>query len=185
MANMTGFDIDDLEGTLNLESTVYKNSRGSYTMDNFTASIFNDNLLQRRINVDCDFLDFEMAGLMNFAHLMPVLNEFGNTFVDFPMWAGDREQFRKYREKHNVEQDFYVKLNLKDTQTLSRLFMPSLKIAKGTSVNGTFTSQSNQLNLTVRSKNIQFGDLAINNVELKNFNFLNTLFGSLSVGAVS
>ena len=41
---------------------------------------------------------------------------------------------RKYREKHNVEQDFYVKLNLKDTQTLSRLFMPSLKIAKGTSV---------------------------------------------------
>ena len=185
VANMTGFDIDDLEGTLNLESTVYKNSRGSYTMDNFTASIFNDNLLQRRINVDCDFLDFEMAGLMNFAHLMPVLNEFGNTFVDFPMWAGDREQFRKYREKHNVEQDFYVKLNLKDTQTLSRLFMPSLKIAKGTSVNGTFTSQSNQLNLTVRSKNIQFGDLAINNVELKNFNFLNTLFGSLSVGEVA
>ena len=185
VANMTGFNIDDLEGTLRLESTVYNNGRGNYRMDEFTASIFNDNLMQRRINVDCDFFDFEMAGLMNFAHLVPVLNEFGNTFVTFPKWEEEREKFRKYREKHNVEQDFYVKMNLKDTQTLCRLFMPSLKVAKGTSVNGTFTSQSNLLNLTVRSKNIQIGDLVIKDVELKNYNFPNTLFGNLSVGEIA
>ena len=184
VANMTGFNIDDLEGSLRLDNTVYRDSRGSYNMDEFTASIVNDNLLQRRINVDCDFLNFEMAGMMNFAHLMPVLNEYGNSFVDFPMWKGDREKFQKYREKHNVEQDFYVQLNLKDTKTLSRLLMPSLSIAKGTSVTGTFTSMSNQLELTARSKNVKIGDLAINDVELKSFNTRRSLISSLSLGEV-
>ncbi len=184
VANMTGFDIDDLEGTLWLDNTVYRDSRGTYNMDEFTASIVNDNLLQRRINVDCDFFNFEMGGMMNFAHLMPMLNEYGNSFVDFPMWKGNREKFQKYREKHNVEEDFYVQLNLKDTKTLSRLLMPSLNIAKGTSVIGTFTSQSNQLELTARSKSVKIGDLAINDVELKSFNTRRSLISSLSVDEV-
>ena len=184
VAKMTGFDIDDLEGSLRLDNTVYRDSRGTYNMDEFTASLVNDNLLQRRINVNCDFLDFEMAGMMNFAHLMPVLNAYGNSFVDFPKWKMDREKFRKYREKHNVEQDFYVRLDLKDTKTLSRLFMPTLTIAKGTSVSGTFTSMSNQLELTVRSRNVKIGDLAINNVELKSFNTRRSLISTLSVGEV-
>ena len=113
-----------------------------------------------------------------------MLNEYGNSFVDFPMWKGDREKFQKYREKHNVEQDFYVQLNLKDTKTLSRLLMPSLSIAKGTSVTGTFTSMSNQLELTARSKNVKIGDLAINDVELKSFNTRRSLISSLSLGEV-
>ncbi len=184
-ANMVGFDIDDLEGTLQLENTVYRDSRGTYAMEDFTASIVNDNVVQRRINVDCDFLRFEMAGMMNFAHLMPVLNEFGNSFVDFPMWKGDREKFKKYRAKHKVEQDFYVQLQLKDTKTLSRLFMPSLSIAKGTSVSGTFTSLQNQLELTVRSKNVKIGDVTISDLEMRNYNSPRTLYSTLSVGEVA
>ena len=46
VANLTGFNIDDLEGTLRLDNTVYRDSRGSYNMDEFTASIVNDNLFQ-------------------------------------------------------------------------------------------------------------------------------------------
>ena len=185
VAKMTGFNLDDLEGTLQLDNTVYRDSRGTYGMDEFTASIVNDNMLQRRINVDCDFFRFDMGGKMNLAHLVPVLNEYGYSFVDFPMWKGDREKFQKYREKHDVEQDFYVQLNLKDTKTLSRLLMPSLSIAKGTSVTGTFTSMSNQLELTARSKNIMIGDLAINDMELKSFNTRRSLISSLSVGEIA
>ena len=164
--NMTGFDIDNLEGVLHLDSTLYTDSRGQYFMKDFNASIIDDNLMQRRIKVNCDFLDFEMAGKVNFAHLMPVLNEFGNSFVNFPIWKGDMEKFQKIREKNDVEQDFIVQLNLKDTKTISRLMMPSLKVAKNTSVNATFTSQSRILNLTARSKSIVFGDLTINDFEL-------------------
>ena len=183
-ANMTGFNIDDLEGTLHLDSTVYRNSQGEYHMKSFDARIVNDNLMQRRININNDFFDFEMGGKMNFASLAMSLNEYGDYFVHFPVFEENLEKFREYKEKHDVEQDFFVKLHLKDTQTLSRLFMPSLEIADNTSLNATFTSRTRQLFLTARSKGVKIGDLAINDIELKNNNFLNAAYGSLSVGEV-
>ena len=184
VANLRGFNIDDLEGELHLDNTIYHDGRGSYSMDSFDASILNDNLMQRRINVNCDFFSFEMAGKMNFASLMPSFNEFGDSFVHFPIFQKNRDAFEKYALTHDVDQDFIVSLVLKDTQTLSRLFMPDLKIAKNTSVNGTFTSRSNQLNLTARTKSVEIGKVAINNVELKNFNGLEAFYGALSIGSV-
>jgi hypothetical protein len=184
VANLRGFNLDDLEGELHLDNTFYRDGRGSYEMDDFDASIRNDNLMQRKINVNCDFFNFEMAGQMNFASLIPVFNEFVDSFVHFPLFQKERDAFKKYALTHDVDQDFVVSLLLKDTQTLSRLLMPDLKIAKNTSVNGTFTSRSRQLNLTARSKCVEFGKLAINNLELKNFNGLEAFYGALSIGGV-
>ena len=178
--NMTGFDLDDLEGEVRIDSTVYRDSRGSYCMNDFTASIVNDNLMQRRINLNCDFFDFLMAGQMNFASLMMSFNEYFDSFVHFPVWEQNREDFLKHQLKHNVDQDFIVKLTLKDTQTICQLLMPSLSIAPNTTLNGAFTSRSNLLNLTLRSKNVQLGDLSFNDIELKNSNFLHSDLTSLS-----
>ena len=123
-------------------------------MKDFNASIVNDNLMQRRIKLNCDFLNFEMAGQINFASLMMTLNEYVDNFVHFPIWEGNREKFEEYKLTHDVDQDFTVQLALKDTKTLSRLLMPNIKIANNTTLNGTFTSRTNALNLTLRSKNI-------------------------------
>ena len=184
VANLKGFNIDDLEGELHLYNTLYRDGRGSYNMDNFDASIRNDNLMQRKINVTCDFFNFEMAGQMNFASLIPAFNEFGDSFVHFPVFQKNRDEFKKYALTHDVDQDFVVSLLLKDTHTLSRLFLPDLKIAKNTSVNGTFTSHSRQFNLTARSKGVEFGKVTIDNVELKNFNGIGSFYGALSIGGV-
>ena len=184
VANLTGFNIDDLEGELHLDSTVYHDSRGSYFMRDFDAFIVNDNLMERRINLTSDFFDFELAGKIDFSNLMNSLNEYGDYFVHFPIFEKNTEAFQKYKLKHDVEQDFIVNLNLKDTRTLSRLFMPNLKIAKNTTVNGTFTSKARQLNLTARTKSIGIGNLNINNVEFRNFNGRNASYGSLSIGEV-
>jgi len=182
--NMTGFDIDDLEGTLHIDSTLYRNSSGEYFMSDFDASIVNDNLMQRRIRLNCDFFDFEMGGKMNFAGMVMALNEFGDYYVHFPIWEDNMEAIEKYKLTHDIDQDFFVQLNLKDTRTLSRLFMPSLQIANNTTVNGTFTSRSRSLNLTVRSKNVQFNNLNVNNIELKSFSFGESSLASLSIGEV-
>ena len=184
VANLKGFDIDNMEGELHLDNTVYRDGRGTYVMNDFDGSILNDNLMQRRINITCDFFNFEMAGQMNFASLMPVLNEYGDSFVHFPRFEQDREAFQKYANTHDVDQDFIVSLVLKDTKTLSELFMPDLKIAKNTSVNGTFTSRSRQLNLTARTKGIEIGKVSIDDVELRNFNNREFSYGSLSIGRV-
>ena len=184
VANLKGFDIDNMEGVLHLDNTVYRDGRGSYVMNDFDASILNDNLMQRRINVTCDFFNFEMAGQMNFASLMPSLNEYGDSFVHFPKFEQNMEAFQKYARNHDVDQDFIVSLVLKDTRTLSELFMPNLKIAKNTTFNGTFTSRSRQLNLTARTKGIEIGKVSIGDVELRNFNNREASYGSLSIGRV-
>ena len=183
-ANLRGFNIDNLEGELHLDSTVYRDSRGSYFMKYFDATIVNDNVMDRRININNDFFNFDMAGKINFSKLMMSLNEYGDYYVHFPIFEKNLEEFQKYKLKNDVEQDFVVSLDLKDTKTLSRLFMPSVKIAKNTTIDGAFTSKSRQLRLTARSKSIKVGDLSICDVELKNFNTPSAIYGSLSVGEV-
>ncbi|MBQ6772392.1 MAG: translocation/assembly module TamB domain-containing protein [Bacteroidales bacterium] len=184
-ANMTGFDIDNLEGVLHLDSTVYRDSRGEYLMRSFDVRIVNDNLMHRRINLNNDFFDFEMGGKLNLSSLLMVFNEYGDSFVHFPVFEAKLDEFQNYKLKHDVEEDFFLQLTLKDTQTLSRLLMPSLRIAENTTVNGTFTSRSNQLNLTVRSQSVQIGNVNVNSLELRNFNTSNHAFGSLTLGEVS
>jgi hypothetical protein len=182
--NLDGFNLDDLQGVVRIDSTTYVDSRGSYFMKEFNGSIVNDNLMQRRIKMNCDFFNFEMAGQMNFASLMMTLNEYADAYVHFPQFEYNREAFQEYKENHDVDQDFMVQLTLKDTNTLSRLLMPSVKIAKNTSLSGTFTSRTNSLNLTLRSKSVQVGDVEINDIELKNFNFMNSAMTTLSLGEV-
>ena len=184
VARLKGFNIDDLEGELYLDNTVYRDGRGVYQMIDFDATLLNDNLMQRRINITCDFFNFEMAGQMNFASLMRVLNEYADSFVHFPKFETNREEFKKYALTHDVDQDFVVSLVLKDTRTLSRLFVPNLKIAKNASVNGTFTSRSQQLNLTARTKRIEIGKVSVDNVEIRNFNNREASYGSISIGRV-
>lgn len=182
--NMTGFDLDDLEGEVHIDSTLYRDSRGAYRMNDFNAYIVNDNLMQRRINIDCDFFDFEMAGQINFATLPQALNEYFDSFVHFPMFEDQQQSYQNYKLKHDVEQDFIVSLNLKDTKTISQLLMPSLKVAKNTTFNGTFTSRNNSLNLTMRSKSIQVGKFNFNNLELRNFNARNAAFTALKLDEI-
>ena len=153
-------------------------------MDSFNASIVNDNLMMRRINVNCDFFNFEMAGKMNFASLLMSFNEYADSFVHFPRWEGNRERFLEYQKNHDVDQDFMVQLALKNTSTISRLLMPSVKIANNTTLSGTYTSRTNSLNLTARSKNVGVGTVKISDIELKHFNFMRTAMTSLSVGEV-
>ncbi len=182
--NMTGFDLDNLEGEVHLDSTLYRDSRGSYFMEDFSASLVNDNMMQRRININCDFLDFEMAGQVNFASLMMTLNEYADSFVHFPVWQTNRDDFQKYKFKHDVDQDFIAQLTLKDTKTISRLLMPSVSIANNTTLKFNFTSRSNSLDLTLRSKNVQVGDLSLNNLEVKSFNLRNAAFSSFKLDEI-
>ena len=185
VANLTGFNMDIMEGEVHLDSTVFRDSRGVYAMNYFNASIYDDKLMDRRIKVNNDFFDFEMAGKINFANLVNSFNEYVDAFVHFPSSQQKLEEFRKYKLENDVDQDFVVSLTLKDTKTVSRLLMPNLKIAKNTTFSGTFSSKTNQMSLTARTQSIKLGNLHIENVELRNFNNTNASFGSLSVGELA
>ena len=182
--NLKGFDIDDLEGTLNINNTWFEDSRGEYAMDNFSASIVNDNLMMRRINMDCDFFTLEMAGQMNLNALPKSLKEYFDYYVNVPLWDKTLADFAKYKSSHNADQDFYVDMNLKDTRTLTRLLLPDLTVSKNTTLNGTFTSRSHMLNFTMRSKLVNYGIVRFENVELKKNHVYNGSWSAVSVDQI-
>ena len=166
-ANMTSLNnFNEAEGTLSVTDLLYTNSGGDFVMRQFDASIVNDNLMQKRINVGCDFLDFEMAGLMDFTTLGTAFKQYVDYYVTFPQWTEELERFAK--SKKSAEQDFIVDLNIKDPKPLTKLLMPSLSLAKNTTLNGIFTTKSHSLNMTLRSRYVKINGIRINDIECKN-----------------
>ena len=175
-ADMTSINnFNQAEGTLNINDVAFSNSSGNYVMRQFNASIINDNLMQKRIDVGCDFFDFEMAGLMDFNTLGIAFKQYVNSYVTFPQWSEELAKFEKSGK--NADQDFIIDLNIKNPKPITKLLMPSLTIAKNTTLNGTFTTKSRSMNLTLRSKNVKVNNIKINNIECKTRS--NRLFSSL------
>ena len=166
-ADMTSINnFNQAEGTLHITDVAFTNSNGDFVMQQFDASIVNDNLMQKRIDVNCDFLDFEMAGLMDFNTLGIAFKQFVNSYVTFPQWTEELERFAKSGK--SSEQDFIIDLNIKDPKPLTKLLMPSLSIAKNTTLNGIFTTKSQSLNMTLRSRYVKINNIKINDIECKN-----------------
>ena len=165
MTNLNNFN--QAEGTLAIRDLSFTNSSGDYVMKQFDASIVNDNLLQKRIDVNCDFLDFEMAGKMDFPTLGTAFKKYIYSYVVIPQWTEELADFEK--SKKSSDQDFIVTLDLKDPKPLTKLLIPNLSIAKNTTLNGTFTSKSRSMNLSLRSKYIQYNNIKIDYVQCRSF----------------
>lgn len=174
-SDFTGTDIDKIEGWLTIDSLVYRGEKGNYTMKRLSASMENDELMLRKIKLNCDYLDFELGGKINFAALPTSFLQYVNHYSEFPYFNDDIENSR-YKD---AEQDFYMRANIIDASTICALFMPKLSIANNTTVNGTFTSKSNLLNMTLRSPFIKYSGIAIDSVELRNLNGENSSILSL------
>ena len=156
---------NDVEGSLTIKDLSYTCSKGNFEMMQFDGTISNDNLMQKRILLDCDFFDFEMAGEMDFTTMGTAFKQLVNHYVAIPKWSESLEAYQAGEK--SCEQDFIVHLNLFNPKPLTKFFVPSVSIAKNTSLNGTFTSRSNALNLTLRSKSVKVSSVKINDIELK------------------
>ena len=163
MKNINNFN--EAEGSLTIDNLAFTNSNGDFAMKQFKGTIVNDNLFQKRINANCDFFDFNMAGKMNFNTLGIAFKQYVYNYVEVPQWTADLEQFE--RSKKSSDQDFIVELKIKDPKPLTELLMPSLNIAKNTTLNGTFTTKSHSLNLTLRSNYVKVNNISLNALECK------------------
>ena len=155
------------EGTLSIKDLAFTNSSGSIEMKQFDAAIVNDNLLQKRIDLNCDFLDFQMAGKMDFATLGTAFKQYIYNYVKFPQWTEELEKFENSGK--TADQDFIFSLNIKNPEPITKMVMPSLTLADNTSVSGSLTTRSKSLNLSLRSKYVNVGSIKIDNINCRSF----------------
>lgn len=161
-AQLAGFDIDKLYGDIYLNNTSLRDSRGDYLMDTLNISLMKNLHDSKDVKVNCDFFDMEMNGIVNFRY-------FGNTFKNYVLnyfhinkWAD-----KNIRLKDNP-QEFYVNLNFKNTETLSKLLMPNLTVSDNTSLTATFTSNNYQLYSTLESDKVMYNGIVFNDIYVKN-----------------
>ena len=170
-----GTDIDKMYGRFSLDNTSYIDSRGSYFMDTLNLTINENYFDSKDISLNCDFLDMDMNGIVNFKGI-------ANTFKNYVM---NHFHVNKWSDKgvmlKDDVQDFYVNMSLKNTETLTRLFMPKLAISENTNFTATFTSDRYQLYSTLESDQVTYNDFAFNDIYIKNKTDLDKTTASVSL----
>lgn len=162
VAKLRGNELDKTYGSIIVENTTYKDSRGVYEMDSLNVNITENHFDSKDVSVECDFFDMNINGIINFSKI-------GNTFKNYVL-----EYFyvNKWGDKgvklEDNNQDFYMNLTLKDTETLSRLLMPNLRISNNTNLTATFTSNNYQLYSTLMSDEVSYNDFKFNNIYFRN-----------------
>ena len=172
LCDFNGNDIDNITGTLNIDDMRYFNG-DEYLMEKFTGSITEKKGL-KDIAIDCDFFDFTGSGLVNFKTLGNALANTAKSYVDMPGWFDNLEQ-------DTIRQEFWLSMNLKDTRLLSKLFVPSLYVARGTNINATYTSGLAYHGSTIESPEIWFNGLKFKNIDVRNTARYNTFTSKLTV----
>jgi hypothetical protein len=157
--NFVGMEPDNLVGNIDIEHAIYKDSRGEYQMDEFRLMTTHHGLYPRRLTITSDFFDLDIGGEIDFAN-------FGESFKRF---TANYLQFRNFEPTQDsiFLQDFFIDVQLKNTETLSRLFMPAVSISDNSRFSGVFTNRDRVLNTTFRSAQFAFGTTKINNLILK------------------
>lgn len=155
--DLSGNNFDNLQGIVKLDSTAYSENGKLYTMNDFTLSVTRDGTDYALLRLFSDLADVSIEGKFLFLdlpyHLNLFMNQYLDTlFVDLPV--------PDYIVK---EQDFIFDVELKNTKPLSELFLPPLKVAKGTRITGGFNSKINNLFLDANSDEIIYSGIRFTN----------------------
>ena len=174
-ANLRGVGLDEMYGTISLENTSYTDSRGSYTMDSLNVMLTENHFDSKDVSVNTDFFDMDLKGVVNFKSV-------GNSFKNYVMnYFHINKWSNKGVKLDDDTQDFYVNMTLKDTETLSRLFMPQLKISDNTNLTATYTSNKYQLYSTIESEFVAYNSLIFNDIYVKNKTDKNKTTANVSI----
>ena len=165
-ANLNGLELDAMSGSVSLDNTEYVDSRGSYFMDSLNLTLADD-YDSKVINVNADFFDMELKGTVDFAGLANSFKNYVMSNFHINKWAAKGVKLK------DAHQSFSVSMMMKNTETLSRLLMPQLKISDNTVLTATYhTSDNYQLNTTIESDVITYNNLIFKDIYLKNKTYM-------------
>ena len=155
----SGNDIDDITGRLDISKTRYYNGE-EFLMDNFYASVSEMSGI-KDVSIDCDFFRFYGSGIVKAKTFVNALKNTAKRYVDIPVWFANTSP--------DVDkQEFSISMELKNTETLSRLFMPELYVSSGTMINASYTDGYSYHGSTIESGEIVFNGLKFKNIDVRN-----------------
>lgn len=159
-AGFCGDDIDNINGDIYIKDTKYFNGE-NYNMKLLYAGV-NDLTGNKDVTIECDFFSFSAYGNIKTKTLLNSFKGTAQKYVNMPEWFADVKP-------DTEDQWFSLNLNLYDTKQLSKLFVPTLYVKNGTSIQANYNNMyANQGGATVTSPEIWFNGITFKNLVIQN-----------------
>jgi hypothetical protein len=139
--NFHGLNPDDMVGIIRFDSTLYTEADSDYYLDSLILRSFNGDDGMRRLHLLSDIIDAAVEGKYQFSAVPAVIAEYISNYseilpaeIDHKKLNGDIQVI-----------DFWV--NLKQTDQLSQLFAPQIRLAPDATLAGLFHSGDKKLDV--------------------------------------
>jgi len=156
--DVLGGNIDDMDGSIILENTVYREGFKQITMDHCSLISTKDKELNKSYRLQSDFIDADINGSFYFKDLIPSLSAFiQNYLASFNLM----DSLVKDHPFSNQEMNYYIKF--KNTNELTNIFLPSLRVANNSVLIGYYNEEHGTLTMKGESDSITIFGVELSN----------------------
>lgn len=147
--NFQGVDPDTMAGFINIDSTFYTEGDGEYFLGSLLLESFNGEDGTRQIILQSDLVDASFAGKFTISALPEVIADYVYTYSDILP-----DVIHPPSDANGVQMiDFEV--TLRDSEPLSQLFAPQIKIAPHATLSGRFHSTDRKFDLEFDADHVE------------------------------
>jgi hypothetical protein len=157
-SNFTGDRLDDMLGSLVIDSTSYTEHGKTYHMKQLLLKTTMDSSYSKSLKLTSDFIDAQFTGQYTFDDFFHYLNNIFVNYLPSIRVSGfatgtAQEQNRKFN---------YI-INLKNTRSITDLFIPALHLDGKTRISGSFDSNMGLIEVNGSSPMITYGNTSLKN----------------------
>jgi len=158
--DFAGVDIDNVEGGISVDSTVYQEGFEVYFVENIKIQSNTDSTGNKKVELFSDMIDAGFAGNFTISKLMASVKEYVHNYSDII------SSQIKSTGLADVDQNITFQVDLKNTDIFSRLFFPQIKIAPESRISGLYDSKNDYLKIDAGSGYIDISGVNFNSWSL-------------------
>jgi hypothetical protein len=149
--DFTGNNIDNIEGVIQVDSTVYQEGKHRIRMNELSLLTSRDSKNNKSYHLLSDFVDADITGNFYFSDLIPSVTAFiTNYLASFQL----NESLINHHPSTNQQIHYTVKL--KKTAPLMEVFIPALRFAPNTTFEGSYNENEGMISLNGTSPDLTF-----------------------------
>ena len=141
--NITGNNIDNLLGYVNVKDIRFSTDKGGYYLDTLAVSSSATETNNRILNIKSDLVNGSIVGNYSFKDIAPALQETGNLFLPALVKAPKRKVIS--------ENNFKIDLTIKDLDQFASIFDLPFVLYDETKIQGNYTHDPSKFNLEITS----------------------------------
>ncbi len=158
IVKMRGTNPDNLDGSVSLKNTTYYEGSKSITLDNLALQTRQDANRAKSYHLTSDFADADFTGTFNFSSLIPSLITFINGYIDSFNLNSPVEV-----SANTSNQELQYNIRIKDSEEVTRVFLPFIKISPGAVIFGSFDDQNGSLIVQGNAEKVNLSGFELNN----------------------